>query len=333
MGVKIRDIVEAEVIDEKVLYNKTLAVDAFNTLYQFLSTIRQPDGTPLQDKGGITSHLAGILYRITNYLEKGIRFIFVFDGKPTQLKSKTIESRIEKKERAKEEYEKAKEEGNLNEMRKYAMQNVRLTNEIISESKELLNALGCAVLQAEGEGESLASLLVKKDIAWAIVSQDYDSLLFGAKRVVRNLSVSKKRRVNGIYKKTELNLIDLKKNLINLGISREQLIVIGILCGTDFNPGGIPNIGAKKALKLVKEHSIEEVFDIVKWNDYYDFSWKEVFNIFNIKDKNISIEFPKVNEGKIMELLCEKHEFNRERVENAIKKIKNKKNETLNKWF
>ena len=100
MGVNISDIIvrkKAEISDFK---GKWIAVDAYNTLYQFLSIIRQPDGTPLMDsEGRVTSHLTGLLYRISNFLEAGIKPVFVFDGIPPDLKADTLNERRQVKER------------------------------------------------------------------------------------------------------------------------------------------------------------------------------------------------------------------------------------------
>ncbi len=337
MGVKIKDIVVKDVIDVKDLKFKTLAVDAFNMLYQFLSTIRQPDGTPLMDDAGVTSHLAGIIYRVTNLLSEGLKLIFVFETKSPELKEFTKLQRSVKKIEAKAKYDEAKDEANLEEMKKYAMQTTRLNENMINESKELLTALGCAVIEIPFEGEAVAAKIVQKGKAYAVVSQDYDSLLFGATKVVRNLSVSKRRKVGGTYVKVDIELIDLEKTLKKFGIDLDQLIVIGILSGTDFNPGGIPGIGAKKALELVKQygHNFDALFTHVEWDKYYEYSWKKVFEIFK-KDLEIpEIKFPKYDRNKVFEILCERHRFSRERIENALKTLeKSDMNQSsLMQWF
>jgi flap endonuclease-1 len=96
------------------LTGKAIAIDAYNVLYQFLSIIRQPDGTPLMDaQGNVTSHLSGIFYRTIELLEYGIKPIYVFDGLPSVLKQKTIAARMKRKEEAREAFEKAKESGNI----------------------------------------------------------------------------------------------------------------------------------------------------------------------------------------------------------------------------
>ena len=149
MGLQISEIIPKKEIELESLKGKTLAVDAFNVIYQFLSSIRQPDGTPLQDsKGRVTSHLSGLFYRNINLLQEGIKLIYVFDGKPPALKKATQEMRQESKDEADEKYERAREEENVEEMGKYARQIVKLDKQKIEESKELLMAMGIAIIEA-----------------------------------------------------------------------------------------------------------------------------------------------------------------------------------------
>ena len=139
MGLNISEIIPREEIKISDLKGKTLCVDAFNILYQFLSTIRQPDGTPLMDnKGRITSHLSGIFYRNISLLAEGIKLIYAFDGKAPDLKYKTHEKRQDSREVSEERYDEAKREENLSAMKRYGSQLVRLNSEMIEESKELL---------------------------------------------------------------------------------------------------------------------------------------------------------------------------------------------------
>lgn len=329
MGVNISDIIPRKEIELSDLKGKTVAVDAFNTLYQFLTTIRQQDGTPLMDlKGNTTSHLSGLLYRNINLLAEGIKLIYVFDGIPPELKSKEIEERKKAKEIAREKYEEAKEREDEKEMKKYAGRDVKLTKEIIEESKELLNALGIAIIQAESEGEAEAALIAKNKHAWASASQDYDSLLFGTPRLVRNLTLSRKRKTSsGSLVNTEIELIDLGEVLKQLNIDQDKLICLAILVGTDYNPGGVRGIGQKRALEIVQKHNNpEEIFEFVSNSDKYtlDFNWKEIFNQFKEFKTvtNEKIEEPKIDKEKVIEILVNKHDFSKERIDNALDKLK-----------
>lgn len=340
MGLQIGEIVPKKSIRLEDLRGKIIAVDAFNALYQFLANIRQPDGTPLMDsKGRITSHLSGLFYRTINLMSLGLKLVYVFDGKAPELKVTTVKAREAKKKEAEIKYEKAKEEGIEEEMLKYAKQMPRLTEEMVEESKELINALGLPVVQAPSEGEAQAAFIAKKE-AFAVASQDYDALLFGAPRVIQNLTLARKRKLSsGASVPVEPEIIELEQVLNALQINLDQLICLGILVGTDFNPGGIKGIGPKKALEIVKKYKQPVmIFQSIEKQDI-SFDWKEIFELFKKPDvsKNYKIKFSKINPEKIKELLCKKHDFSEERVENAIKKIEEAKEEEkqqrLEKWF
>lgn len=346
MGLNIRDIIPRKEIEIQDLSGKLVCVDAFNALYQFLSTIRQPDGTPLMDsEDRITSHLSGIFYRNISLLNEGLRLVYVFDGKPPELKYKTHTKRRESRDSALEKYEVAKSDENLEDMKRYSSQIVRLDNEMIEESKELLIAMGIPVVQAPSEGEAEAAYLSKvKEGVYASVSQDYDSLLFGAKRLIRNLTLSRKRKTFNGYVEVKPEIIELDSVLNLLEINLDQLICLGILVGTDYNPKGVPGIGQKKALDLVKKFkfpveifkSVEEKLISLPEEDRFD--WKVIFELFRKADvKNEDFDFKKVNEEKIKEILVERHEFSEERIEKQLEKLREvkekNKQKNLGKWF
>jgi flap endonuclease-1 len=328
MGLQIGEIIPKKEISFSELKGKTIAVDAFNAIYQFLTTIREQDGTPLKDNfGNITSHLSGLFYRNMALIEKGIKLIYVFDGECPKLKHKTLEKRKELKDIAKEKYEEAKLKEDLEEMEKYAKSIVYLDEKKIIESKELLTAMGIAIIQAPGEGEAQASYMALKNNVYAVSSQDYDCLMFKAPKLIQNLSLAKKRKTVSGYKEVYPQIIELNEVLKTLEINLEQLICLGILCGTDYNPKGVKGLGPKKSLKLVKEFKIKEkIFKEIENNEKYviDFNWREVYNeIENPKiDKNIKIEFPKINKEKIKEILLER-EFSKERIESQLNKLDN----------
>jgi len=322
MGLNIREIVPKKEIKFSDLKGKVVAVDAFNTIYQFLSSIRQYDGTPLMDKKKrITSHLSGLFYRNINLLSEGLKLVYVFDGEPPQLKGMTREKREEAKKSASEKYEKAKKKKDYAEMKKYSQQMTQLSPEMVEESKELVESLGIAVVQAPSEGEAQASAIVKNKDAYCVASQDYDCLLFGAPRLVQNLTLAKKRKTISGYSIVYPELVELDKVLNSLQINQDQLICLGILAGTDYNPKGIPGIGQKKALQLVRTHKTPAM--IFKEFPNLNFDWKEIFELFKKPevDKKAKINLPKINEAKIREILIKRHDFNEERVEKQIEKL------------
>jgi len=327
MGLQIGEIISKKEISFKDLKNKIIVVDAFNTLYQFLTTIRQRDGTPLMDdQGEITSHLSGLFYRNLNLILNGVKLIYVFDGEAPDLKKTTKGLREDAKIRARQKYQEAESIQDIDAMGKYSKRNVNLNDIKIKESKELLKAMGIAIVQAPGEGEAQASYLVNKNSEfYAVASQDYDCLMFRATKVIQNLSLARKKRTIYGFKEVFPQIIHLDNVLRELEINQEQLICLGILCGTDYNPSGIKGLGPKKSLKLVREFKTKEkIFEEIENNERYEmnFDWKEIYEEINNPkiEKNVSIEFPKINKEKIKEILL-KHDFAEERIENQLKKL------------
>ena len=327
MGVKLKDIVEPDTITFNDLEGRVVSIDAFNTLYQFLSTIRQRDGRPLSDENGnITSHLSGILYRNSAMVEKGIKPIYIFDGKAPELKSETQAKRREVRKEAEEIFKKALKEGDTEKARKYAMRSSKLSPEIIESSKKLLTYMGIPYVEAKGEGEAQAAYLVANGDAYAVASQDYDCLLFGAKRVVRNLAVSSNLK--------NLEYYQLDKVLKQLNITREQLVEMGILIGTDFCEG-LKGVGAKTALKLAHNGQLKEKLDELQSQSEHDLG--EVKEIFLKHEVNTDykIKWNKPDKEKIIEFLCFEHGFSQERVSKASDKLKNlsSSQKSLDAWF
>jgi len=329
MGVSLSDLVSAKELSLEDLNGKRIAIDANNTLYQFLSTIRDRfTGEPLRDSNGeITSHLSGLFYRTAKLLENGIEPIYVFDGKPPEFKRETIEARTEIREQARKKWEEAVKKGEVEKVKMYAQGAARLTQEMSDESKNLLEYMAVPWIQAPSEGEAEASCLAKKGRVWAAGSQDWDSLLFGAPKLIRNLTITGRRKVARKEKYIVVNpeLVELGSVLSKLGITHEQLILIGILVGTDYNMGGVKGFGPKKALALVKEKkTLDRVLKEITWE--FRTSPEKIMEFFR-NPPSCDKEIPKANfrPEKILELLCEKHGFSSERIGSVVDKMKDSK--------
>lgn len=333
MGVALRDILVAYKITVPwESLHGVAVIDAHNALYQFLSIIRQPDGTPLMDHAGrVTSHLSGIFFRTIHLVERGIRPVYVYDGVPPDLKQETVAQRRALRQEAGERWQEALESGDIAEAYKQARASSRIDAGVIETSRQLLHLMGIPTVLAPGEGEAQAARMVTRGDAAYVVSQDYDTLLFGTPHLVRNLTVSGRRKVRGRTITVNPERILLSEVLPGLGISREQLIAIGILVGTDFNTGA-KGIGAKTALKLVQNSDYASViadklpgFDPEPVMDYflnppvtdqYTLAWK-----------------PPDREG-ILRMLCEEHDFSPERVRSALEGLQVRSGQkTLDSWF
>lgn len=329
MGIQLTPLVKPCAVEMDALVDKTIAVDALNWLYQFLSIIRQRDGTPLMDgSGNVTSHLSGIFYRSLKLMENGLRLVYVFDGPPPAMKRATAELRHERRAEAAKKWTAALEEGNEREAKKYAMQATSVNSGMIEEAKKLIGAMGMPVIEAPSEGEALCSQMVINKDAYAAATQDYDAFLFGCPRIIRNLAASKKD--------AQPEMLILDETLKSMGITREQMILLGMLVGTDFNPGGVKGVGPKKALELVKKHkTLDELLPNVDWTSTV--APKKIFDFFADPPRaSYAVKFDFPDERKIRGILCEQHDFSEERVSSALGKYREAKQEnqkSLNKWF
>ena len=326
MGVNLSDLIPGREVELEFLCGKRIAIDAYNTLYQFLSIIRDRfTGEPLRDsEGNITSHLSGLFYRTAKLLENSIDPVFVFDGKPPEFKKDIINQREAIREEARKKWEDALKEGDIEKIRTYAQGALKLTEDMVEESKRLLDYMGVPWVQAPSEGEAQAAFMVRKNLAWAAGSQDWDSLLFGSPRFVKNLTITGRRKVprKEKYINVKPEIIELDDVLSKLDITHDQLIILGILIGTDYNPGGVKGIGPKTALKLVKEkQTLDNIMKDLKWE--FDITPEDIFNFFkNPPVSDVEIKKNPLQEDKLIELLVEKHGFSRERIENVINKLK-----------
>ncbi len=327
MGVDLGELVARRKTGLEELSGKTFAVDAYNALYQFLAIIRGPTGAPLMDRQGrVTSHLSGLLYRTTNLAERGIRLVYVFDGKPPTLKEVEIKRRRAVKEEAVVRYEAAVSRGEMEEAKKYAQATASLKDLMVEDSFRLLRYLGVPVVQAPSEGEAQAAYMATRGDVWAAVSQDYDSLLFGAQRLVRNLAITGKRKLplRDAYVQVDPEIVELDATLRELELDRKRLIDLGILIGTDFNPDGFKGIGPKTAIKLIREHgSIEQIAR--KSPDFEPpTELQRIREIFLHPDvtSNYTLYWSDPDTESLVRFLCGDRDFNEERVRTAVERAK-----------
>jgi flap endonuclease-1 len=326
MGVNLTPIIVKRVVDLDALAGRSFAVDAFNVLHQFLALIRTRRGTSLTDQEGrVTSHLVGLAFRTTRLIaDYKMRPVFVFDGRPPLLKRAEVEKRRVLKRRAEAEYTEAVDAGDYAMAFSKAVQTGRLDHDMIQDAKRLLDLLGIPWVQAPGEGEAQAAHMAMRGDVWAANSRDYDSLLFGAPRLVRYLTIQgrewlpSKRRA----RRLEPEIIELPSFLDHLGLSRDQLIDLAILVGTDFNDG-IKGVGPKTALNLMREHGrLEELPE--KYASELTPHYDEIRRIYlepEVTD-DYSVEPGSLREEELFDFLCGERAFSRERVETVVNRMK-----------
>jgi len=343
MGVDLGGIVPKQEISLESLAGKKVAIDGNNALYQFLAIIRQRDGTPLLDsKGRVTSHLSGLFYRTARIVEAKVKPVYVFDGEPPRLKRRTLDERREIRGAAAEKWAAALKVGDLPAARTAAMGSSRLTREMTAEARKLLDLMGIPWVQAPQEGEAQAAFMCTNGDVWASASQDYDSLLLGVPRLIRNLTLSGRRKLPGRedYVDVVPEMIELEKVLAELGVSREQLIWMAILAGTDFNDG-IKGIGPKKGLKIVKEcRTLAEVVAKAGGADLFEVEPSDVESLFlrprTTAEYDLQSKIP--DEDTLMAFLVDEHDFTKERVGSSVKNYVAAMTETaqqskLGEWF
>ena len=326
MGVVLTPIITKETTTLADLAGRTLAVDGNGELYQFLALIRLRDGTPLKDsKGRITSHLSGLFYRTTRLIaEHGLKLIFVFDGAPPALKAREIEKRRAVKTKYEADHAAAVARGDFADAYSKATMTSRLTRDMIAEARELLALMGVPTVQAPSEAEAQAAhMSALSDDIWA-ASKDYDSLLFGAPRLVRFLSISGKEFLpsQGTFRPIVPETIVLDELLAGWRITRNALVDLAILVGTDFNEG-VKGIGPKKALTLVQrygriEDMPEEIRDRLGDLEAINhvrhiFLHPDVTDVFEKEQREPDL-------AGIVRFLCDEHEFGRDRVNAALER-------------
>jgi len=340
MGLNLKELVVKEKTTLESFSSKVIAIDAYNAIYQFLASIRGPDGLQLSDsEGRITSHLSGLLYRNINFLSLGIKPVYVFDGKPPSLKTAEIERRKQIKKDATVKYEKAIAEGNMEDARKFAQQTTSMKDGMVKESKQILTYFGIPYIDAPSEGEATAAHMTNTGQAYASASQDFDSILCGAKRLIRNFTNSGRRKIpnRNTYVEIEPEIIETQKTLDSLGITREQIVDIGILIGTDFNPNGFERIGPKTALKMIKTYSrLEDIPQIQEQLQVIDYEQIRKIFLEPIVADSSEIVFGNVDYEGMFNYLVKERSFSEDRIQsslNRLKKALEKKSQNLDQWF
>ncbi len=341
MGVNLTPIVSKHVSSLDELKKKSFAVDASNYLYQFLALIRTSDGSLLRDsEGNVTSHLMGLVFRTTHLMWRyKMHLVFVFDGKPPELKTREIRRRRKIREKARKEWKEALQAGDYAKAHSKAIVTSRLTKAMADDSKRLLKLLGIPFVQAPSEAEAQAAFMANRGDVWAASSKDYDCLLFGSPRLVRFLTITGREYLPSKqgFRLLKPEIIILKELLGDCEITRRQLVDLAILVGTDFNQG-VKGIGPKKALELVRTHGkLENMPEEIKVKLVDDY--QKIRNVFLRPDINQSydISYGELQEEMVYRFLCQERDFSKKRIRTALERMKKfyswRKQSDLKRWF
>jgi len=340
MGVDLGDVIPRRKVELAGLSNKRLAVDAYIALYQFLSIIRGVGGEHLKDSSGrVTSHLSGLFYRNVNLMELNIKLVYVFDGAPPELKREELRRRRVVREEAGRHYVEAVAAGDVEGARKYAEASTSLRGDMISDSKRLLDAMGIPWIDAPSEGEAQAAVMAQEGTVDGVASQDHDSLLFGAPLLVRNVTISGRRRLpsKNVFIDVEPETISLSETLGDLKLTREQLIDLGILVGTDFNPDGFKGVGPARALKFLRTYgSLERIEPLREELARIDYPAIRKIFLSPPADRGVAPVWKEFKPDAVRAFLVDEHSFSPERVDAAARRLESvaaARNESLEKWF
>ncbi|CDW80315.1 flap endonuclease 1 [Stylonychia lemnae] len=283
----------------------------------------------------LQQHLIGLFNRNIQFSQHGIKAVWVFDGKPPDLKFKTLEKRKENREKAEDQKDEAEEDGDEFKMQKMAQRTVKVTKPMVEDAKKLIQSMGFPVIQAPGEAEAFCAFLVKQGKAFATVSEDMDSLTFGSHVMIRGMSMAKQKA--GI----DLMQIELSKVLNSLKLSYEEFVDLCILCGSDYT-STITGIGSIKAYKFIQDYkTIEKVLQVIEQDTHSskgkkqkyivpeEYPYQEARELFlkldyteELKDIQEQFKWDKPNEDNIKQFLIKEKNFNEEKVDNGLKKLK-----------
>ena len=323
MGCNLRDLATPTSIEMSDLAGERIAVDAFLTAYQFITSLRArgegKDGTYLRDSHGRpVSHLMGFLDRSAALVEAGIDPVFVFDGRPHELKFDTLAVRKERRVNAVEKWEAAIEAEDWKAADKLGAQVVSYASDMVKETQQMLDLLGISWIEAPMEAEGAASVWCRQGQVAGVASQDWDVLLYGSPVMIRNLTSHGTKRYGRMITAERIVLADL---LEEHGISHEQLVDLGIMVGTDFHPG-IRGIGPKTGLKLIKEFGTIEAICEAKEKELPE-RLDEIRDLF--MNHPISGELPAsgmADDDGLRQFLIDERDFSERRVTRALERMK-----------
>ncbi|XP_075044050.1 flap endonuclease 1 isoform X2 [Mixophyes fleayi] len=307
--------------DIKSYFGRKVAVDASMCIYQFLIAVRQ-DGNVLQNEDGeTTSHLMGMFYRTIRMVEHGIKPVYVFDGKPPQLKFGELAKRSERRAEAEKQLEAAQEAGEVENIEKFNKRLVKVTKQHNEECKKLLGLMGIPYVEAPCEAEATCAALVKAGKVYAAATEDMDALTFGTPLLLRHLTASE-------AKKLPIQEFHLSRALEEIGITQEQFIDLCILLGSDYCET-IRGIGPKRAIELIRQHkTIEEIIDNIDLKKYpVPENWlhKEARQLFiepEVVDLNsVDLKWVDPDEDALVAFMCGEKQFSEDRIRNGAKKL------------
>lgn len=310
----------------KHYFGRKIAIDASMCLYQFLIAVRSEGAQLTSVDGETTSHLMGIFYRTIRLVEQGIKPVYVFDGKPPNLKGDELTKRAERREEAQKLLQVAEEAGNAEDVEKYNRRLVKVTKEHANEAKQLLELMGIPYIDAPCEAEAQCAALVKAEKVFATATEDMDALTFGCNVLLRRLTFSEARKM-------PVQEFHHDRVLAELELNNDEFIDLCIMLGCDYT-NSIRGIGPKRAVELIKTHrSLEKIVESIDTKKYTipeDWNYKQARLLFQepevIDPETIDLKWSEPDEEGLVKFLCGDKQFNEERVRNGAKKLHKARN-------
>ncbi|KAF1880297.1 hypothetical protein Lal_00048933 [Lupinus albus] len=325
-------------------FGRKIAIDASMSIYQFLIVVgRIGTETLTNEAGEVTSHLQGMFSRTIRLLEAGIKPVYVFDGKPPELKKQELAKRYSKRAEATEGLTEAIEADNKEDIEKFSKRTVKVTKQHNDDCKRLLRLMGVPVVEALASTGTLRSrgtvcctlqswkgkFIPALVFVYAVASEDMDSLTFGAPKFLRHL-------MDPSSKKVPVMEFEIEKILEGLNMTMDQFIDLCILSGCDYCEN-IRGIGGISALKLIRQHgSIENILENINKERYQiadDWPYQEARRLFKeptvlIEEEELNLKWSAPDEEGLITFLVNENGFNNDRVTKAIEKIKAAKNKS-----
>ncbi|KAK2634667.1 hypothetical protein Ddye_029459 [Dipteronia dyeriana] len=311
-------------------FGRKIAIDASMSIYQFLIVVGRAGTEMLTNEAGeVTSHLQGMFSRTIRLLEAGMKPVYVFDGKPPDLKKQELAKRYSKRVDATEDLAEAVEAGNKEDIEKFSKRTVKVTKQHNDDCKRLLRLMGVPVVEAPSEAEAQCAALCKSGKVYAVASEDMDSLTFGASKFLRHLMDPSSRKIPVME-------FEVAKILEELSLSMDQFIDLCILSGCDYCES-IRGIGGQTALKLIRQHgSIEDILENINKDRYQipeDWPYQEARKLFKepevfTNEEQVELKWTPPDEEGLITFLVNENGFNSDRVTKAIEKIKAAKNKS-----
>ncbi|KAK7392145.1 hypothetical protein VNO78_20575 [Psophocarpus tetragonolobus] len=311
-------------------FGRKIAIDASMSIYQFLIVVGRSGTEMLTNEAGeVTSHLQGMFSRTIRLLEAGMKPVYVFDGKPPDLKKQELAKRFSKRAEATEDLSEALETANKEDIEKFSKRTVKVTKQHNEDCIRLLRLMGVPVVEAPSEAEAQCAALCKAGKVYAVASEDMDSLTFGAPKFLRHL-------MDPSSKKIPVMEFDVAKVLEELNLTMDQFIDLCILSGCDYCES-IRGIGGQTALKLIRQHgTIENILENINKERYQipdNWPYQEARRLFKepmviTDEKELDIKWSAPDEEGLITFLVNENGFNSDRVTKAIEKIKAAKNKS-----